>query len=86
MSEQIKFKKEFQGKVTSNSTDKTVVVLIERQVKHPIYKKYYKQSKKFMAHDEKNECNVGDTVKIQECRPLSAKKRFNLVSIIERAK
>lgn len=86
MSEQQKFKKEFQGKVTSNSTDKTVVVLIERQVKHPIYKKYYKQSKKFMAHDEKNECNVGDTVKIQECRPLSAKKRFNLVSILERAK
>jgi len=86
MSEQKTFKKEFQGKVTSNSTDKTVVVLIERQVKHPIYKKYYKQSKKFMAHDEANDCNVGDIVRIQECRPLSAKKRFKMVSVVERAK
>ena len=79
-------KKVRQGKVVSNKADKTIVVLIERQVAHPIYKRYYKQSKKVMAHDEKNECNIGDTVRIIESRPLSARKRWALVDIVERAK
>lgn len=74
------------GKVVSNKADKTIVVSIERQVAHPIYKRYYKQSKKVMAHDENNDCNIGDTVKITESRPLSARKRWALVEIIERAK
>ena len=74
------------GKVVSNKADKTIVVSIERQVAHPIYKRYYKQTKKVMAHDEANECNIGDTVKVVESRPLSARKRWALVEIIERAK
>lgn len=79
-------KKVLQGKVTSNKPDKTVVVTVVRQVAHPLYKKYFKRSKNFMAHDENNSCNVGDTVKIRECRPLSARKRWELVEIVERAK
>ncbi len=74
------------GKVVSNKSDKTVVVLIERQVKHPLYKKYYKESKKVMAHDEANDCGIGDTVRIRECRPLSAKKRWEMIDVVERAK
>jgi small subunit ribosomal protein S17 len=74
------------GKVTSNKGDKTITVASERQVIHPLYKKYFKVTKKFMAHDENNECNKGDLVKIIESRPLSAKKRWNLVEILERAK
>ncbi len=74
------------GTVASNSMDKSVTVLVERRMKHPIYGKYLKKSKKFMAHDEKNECNVGDTVKIMETRPLSKRKTWRLVEIIERAK
>ena len=66
--------------------DKTITVLIERKIKHPIYGKFMKKSKKFTAHDEKNECNEGDTVKIMETRPLSKKKRWRLVEILERAK
>lgn len=91
MSEEIKQieksrKRVLQGKVTSNANDKTIVVKYERQVAHPLYKKYYKQSKKFTAHDVSNECNVGDTVRIRECRPLSKNKRWELVEILERAK
>jgi small subunit ribosomal protein S17 len=74
------------GKVVSNKADKTIVVSIERQVAHPIYKRYFKQTKKIMAHDEANECNIGDTVKVIESRPLSARKRWRLVEILERAK
>jgi small subunit ribosomal protein S17 len=74
------------GVVVSNKMDKSIVVKIERRVKHPIYKKYYKITKKFMAHDEKNESNVGDVVKIMEVRPLSKRKKWNLVEIIEKAK
>ncbi len=74
------------GKVVSNKADKTIVVTIERQVAHPIYKRYFKQTKKIMAHDEANECNIGDTVKVIESRPLSARKRWRLVEILERAK
>ena len=75
-----------QGKVVSNKADKTIIVSIVRQVAHPLYKKYYKRTKKFMAHDENNECNIGDTVKLRESRPLSARKRWELVEIIQRAK
>ena len=79
-------KRILEGKVTSNKANKTITVSVERQVAHPLYKKYFKRSKKFMAHDEENMCNIGDTVKIQESRPLSARKRWTLVSIVERAK
>lgn len=79
-------KKILQGKVVSNKPDKSIVIKVERQVSHPIYKKYYKKTKKFMAHDERNECNIGDTVRIRECRPLSARKCWELVEIVERAK
>lgn len=73
------------GKVVSNKADKTIVVTIERQVAHPIYKKYFKRTKKLMAHDEANDCNIGDVVKLVETRPLSARKRWRLVEIIKRA-
>ncbi|MBU3698772.1 MAG: 30S ribosomal protein S17 [Candidatus Kapabacteria bacterium] len=73
------------GKVVSNKADKTIVVRIERQVAHPLYRKYFKQSTKVMAHDPNNECNIGDTVKVIEHRPLSARKRWALVEIIQRA-
>ncbi len=79
-------KKQRVGVVTSNKMDKSITVLIERRIKHPIYGKFVKKSKKFLAHDEKNECNEGDTVKITESRPLSKRKRWDLVEILERAK
>jgi small subunit ribosomal protein S17 len=79
-------KRILQGKVTSAKPNKTIVVTIERQVAHPLYKKYYKQSKKFRAHDENNSSREGDIVKIQESKPLSALKRWTLVEIVERAK
>ena len=79
-------KKILQGKVVSNKPDKSIVIKVERQVSHPIYQKYYKKTKKFMAHDERNECNIGDIVRIRECRPLSARKCWELVDIVERAK
>ncbi len=74
------------GVVASAKMDKTITVLIERKLKHPIYGKFVKKSKKFFAHDEKNECNEGDTVKITETRPLSKNKSWRLVEIIEKAK
>jgi len=74
------------GVVSSNKMDKTITVLIERKLKHPIYGKFVKKSKKFFVHDEKNECNEGDTVKITETRPLSKTKSWRLVEIIEKAK
>ncbi len=74
------------GKVVSNKMDRTIVVAEERRVRHKLYKKYYKNTKKYMAHDEQNDCNIGDTVKIMETRPLSARKRWRLVEIVERAK
>jgi small subunit ribosomal protein S17 len=79
-------RKERVGVVVSNKMDKTVTVLVERKVKHPVYGKFMRQSKKFMAHDEKSECGIGDTVKISETRPLSKLKRWRLVEIIEKAK
>jgi small subunit ribosomal protein S17 len=74
------------GVVTSNKMDKSITVVIEKKVKHPKYGKFLKQSKKFHAHDEKNECGIGDTVKIMETRPLSKLKRWRLVEIVEKAK
>jgi small subunit ribosomal protein S17 len=74
------------GQVVSNKMEKSVTVAIERKVKHPIYGKFVKTTTKFMAHDEKNECNIGDTVSIMEVRPLSKNKRWRVVEILERAK
>ena len=74
------------GVVVSNKMDKTITVAIERKVAHPIYKKYFKKTTKLMAHDEKGECKLGDKVKIMETRPLSLKKRWRLLEIIEKAK
>ena len=74
------------GVVTSNKMDKSIVVRVESRKKHPLYGKFMQHSTKFMAHDEKNDCGIGDTVRIQETRPLSASKRWRLVEIIERAK
>ncbi|HHT04408.1 MAG TPA: 30S ribosomal protein S17 [Bacteroidales bacterium] len=79
-------RKERVGLVISNKMDKTIRVYVERKVKHPKYEKFVKKSSKFMAHDEKNECNMGDVVKIMETRPLSKNKCWRLVEIIERAK
>ena len=79
-------RKEKTGLVVSNKMDKSITVLVERKVKHPKYGKFVKKSTKFMAHDEKNECNIGDTVKIMETRPLSKNKCWRLVEILERAK
>ena len=74
------------GKVVSNKMDKTIVVAVENHVKHPLYGKIVKKTYKLKAHDENNECNIGDTVKVMETRPLSKDKRWRLVEIIERAK
>ena len=74
------------GVVVSNKMEKSVVVAIEKRVQHPLYKKFFKKTTKFMAHDEKNESSIGDIVKIMETRPLSKNKRWRLVEIIEKAK
>ena len=74
------------GKVTSNKMEKTIVVAIAEHVKHPLYKKVVKRTYKLKAHDEKNECNIGDTVRVMETRPLSKDKRWRLVEIVEKAK
>lgn len=74
------------GLVTSNKMDKTITVAVERKVKHPIYGKFVKKTTKFHAHDEKNECAIGDTVRIMETRPLSKSKRWRLVEVVEKAK
>ncbi|MBR3414139.1 MAG: 30S ribosomal protein S17 [Bacteroidales bacterium] len=79
-------RKERVGVVVSNKMDKSVVVMVERKVKHPKYGKFVKKSSKFMAHDEKNECNIGDTVRIMETRPLSKNKCWRVVEIVEKAK
>ena len=79
-------RKERIGVVVSNKMDKSIVIKVERKVKHPLYGKFVKKSTKFMAHDEKNECNIGDVVRIMETRPLSRNKCWRLVEIVERAK
>jgi small subunit ribosomal protein S17 len=84
--EKVAHRKSRVGVVVSNSMDKSITVLVERRLRHPIYGKYVKKSKKFMAHDENNDCNPGDKVRIEETRPLSKRKRFTLIEIVERAK
>ena len=79
-------RKERIGIVTSNKMEKSIVVSVVKRVKHPMYGKFVLQTKKFVAHDEKNDCNIGDTVRIMETRPLSKTKCWRLVEIIERAK
>ena len=79
-------RKERIGIVTSNKMDKSIVVSIQRKVKHPLYGKFVKMTSKFIAHDKNNDCNEGDKVKIMETRPLSKRKNWRLVEIIERAK
>ncbi len=79
-------RKERIGVVVSNKMDKTIVVAVKRKVKHPIYGKFVNKTKKFMVHDENNDCSVGDTVRIMETRPLSRHKSWRLVEIIERVK
>ena len=73
------------GRVVSDKMDKTITVLVERKTKHPIYGKYVKRSTKLHAHDENNECGIGDTVQITECRPISKTKSWKLVKVVEKA-
>ena len=80
------FRKTRIGQVVSDKMDKTIVVAVADSVQHPLYKKTMKRTYKLKAHDEKNECGVGDTVKVMECRPLSKDKRWRLVEVIEKAK
>ena len=87
MSEEVRaFRKTRVGTVISDKMDKTIVVAIEDSVQHGLYKKIMKRTYKLKAHDEKNECGIGDTVKVMECRPLSKDKRWRLVEVIEKAK
>lgn len=79
-------RKERVGLVTSNKMEKSITIAVERKVKHAMYGKFLKTTTKFMAHDEKNDCNIGDTVKIMEIKPMSKNKCWRLVEIIERAK
>ncbi len=74
------------GVVSSNKMDKTITVNVERKIKHPLYGKFLKKTTKFHAHDEKNECSIGDTVKIMEARPMSKTKRWRLVEVVEKVK
>ena len=84
--EKAKTRKQRVGFVVSNKMDKTIAVAVERRLRHPIYGKFVRKTKKFIAHDENNECNIGDKVKIVESRPLSKRKRWKLVEVLEKAK
>jgi len=79
-------RKERVGQVVSNKMQKTITIAVNRKVKHPMYGKFIRKTTKFTAHDEENDCNIGDTVRIMETRPLSKNKRWRLVEILERAK
>ena len=81
-----KLRKQRVGVVTSNKMQKTITVSVQRRLRHPIYGKFVKKTKKFLAHDEENACNIGDLVRIMETRPLSKRKRWRLVEVVERAK
>ncbi len=85
MSEEKQVSRTLTGKVVSNKMDKTVTVLVERLVRHPLYGKYMRRSTKLHAHDEGNECRPGDTVTIEQCRPLSKTKSWRLVKVVEKA-
>ncbi len=86
MEEKRNLRKERIGIVTSDKMEKSIVVSVERRVKHPKYGKFVKKTTKFVAHDEKNDCHIGDTVRIMETRPLSKSKNWRLVEVLERAK
>jgi len=86
MSENTKKIRTMTGRVVSNKMDKTISVLIERMIKHPVYGKYIKRSTKLLAHDEKNQCQEGDTVTVTSCRPISKRKTFKLVDVLESVK
>jgi small subunit ribosomal protein S17 len=81
-----KLRKTRMGVVSSNKMDKTITVNVERKVKHPLYGKFVKKTTKFMAHDEKNECSIGDTVRIMETRPLSKNKCWTLIEVVQKVK
>jgi small subunit ribosomal protein S17 len=84
--EERNLRKQRVGVVTSNKMDKTISVSVERRLRHPIYGKFVKKTNKFMAHDENNQCSIGDIVRIMETRPLSKLKRWRLVEIVEKVK
>jgi small subunit ribosomal protein S17 len=86
MSEQEKSNRVLTGQVISDAMDKTITVLVERRVKHPLYGKFMRRSTKVHAHDEANECNKGDWVRVEQCRPLSKTKSWRLVEVVERAR
>ncbi len=81
-----KLRKTRVGVVSSNKMDKTIVIKVERKIKHPLYGKFLKKTTSFHAHDEKNECSIGDTVRIMETRPMSKTKRWRLVEVVEKVK
>ena len=85
MSEETKQPRTLIGQVVSDRMDKTITVMIERRVEHPLYRKYVRRSTKLLAHDENNECGQGDTVAIEECRPISKNKSWRLARVLERA-
>ncbi|MES9902927.1 MAG: 30S ribosomal protein S17 [Sedimenticola sp.] len=85
MSEQEVSNRTLQGRVVSDKMDKTVTIMVERQVKHPLYGKYIRRSTKVHAHDESNECGMGDMVIVEQCRPLSKSKTWRLVKVVEKA-
>lgn len=86
MSDETKTNRTLEGRVVSNAMDKTITVLVERRVKHPLYGKFLRRSTKIHAHDEANECNQGDRVRVEQCRPLSKTKTWRLLEIIEKAR
>ncbi|BCU06640.1 30S ribosomal protein S17 [Allochromatium tepidum] len=83
---EIKTNRTLEGRVTSSAMDKTITVVIERRVKHPLYGKFMRRSTKIHAHDEANSCNVGDLVRVEQCRPLSKTKTWRLIEILEKAR
>ncbi len=85
MSEQTSSNRTLQGRVVSDKMDKSITVLVERRVKHPIYGKFVRRSTKVHAHDEANECGIGDVVVVEQCRPLSKSKTWRLVKVVEKA-
>lgn len=86
MSDEAKSNRTLDGRVTSHAMDKTITVLVERKVKHPLYGKFMRRSTKIHAHDEANECNEGDLVRVEQCRPLSKTKTWRLIEILEKAR
>ncbi len=86
MSDENKINRMLEGRVVSNAMDKTVTVLIERRVKHPLYGKFMRRSTKIHAHDESNTCNQGDLVRVEQCRPLSKTKSWRLLEVLEKAR